>query len=156
MVKPAPPHGPRAERGFTLLEVLVAILLVCVGLLGTVAVQQSVFSATMNANDAAVALRLANQAVEEFNLRVTTSAANDLLAPIASSPAPGTWSTVVYLDANGKASGTRTATARWARQWRVLNRGANLPYNISVQVTYNLDSGNPKIVRVDVERYKTW
>jgi hypothetical protein len=37
---------------------------------------------------------------------------------------------------------------------RVTDLGVGLPYNLSVEVAYALDSGNPKIVRLDQERRK--
>jgi len=150
--------SPRvASAGFTLIEVLVALLLAMLGLLGTVAIQQTVLSATQNANDASIALRLATQAMEEFSVRTTASPAQDLLAgPAAATGNQGIWSPIQYLDSNGRVSATQTPTNRWNRQWRVTNVGAGLPYDISVVVTYNLDGGNPKTVRLDVERRKSW
>ena len=43
-----PPHRRRAPAsgGFTLLEVMVALVIATIGLLGTVAVQQTMFNAT--------------------------------------------------------------------------------------------------------------
>jgi len=110
-------------------------------------------SASQNANDGQVAMRLATQTMEEFNTRITrrNPAVVDMLLPIAS----GNWSAIDYLDVNGNV-GVQSPANRWARQWRVLNTGAGAPYNISVTVTYNLDSGTPKIVRLDVERRKEW
>ena len=51
---------------------------------------------------------------------------------------------------------TRTSTCRWQLEWRVTNTGVGLPFNISVKVTYNLDSNMPKVVRLDLERRKTF
>lgn len=132
--------------GFTLLEVLIALLLGMIGLLGTVAVQQTVINATQNANDAAIALRLATQTVEEFNVRTTVAH----FTPVAT----GAWSAMEFLDANGRRFGAATPAARWTRQWRVVDLGVGLPYNISVQVGYNMDSSAPKLVRLDIERRK--
>lgn len=143
----------RLESGFTLVEVMIALLLGMIGLMGTVAIQQTVMSASQNANDGQVAMRLATQAIEEFNARVTRRGPPvvDLLLPQAT----GNWSAVDYLNANG-AVGAAGPANRWARQWRVLNTGAGSPYNISVTISYNLDSGTPKVVRLDVERRKEW
>lgn len=132
--------------GFTLLEVLIALLLGMIGLLGTVAVQQTVISATQNANDSAIALRLATQTVEEFNVRTSTAH----FAPVAT----GAWSAMEFLDANGRRFDAPTPAARWTRQWRVVDLGVGLPYNISVQAGYNMDSSAPKLVRLDIERRK--
>jgi len=42
------------------------------------------------------------------------------------------------------------------REWKVTNLGVGNPYDISVRVTYNLDGATPKIVRLDMERRKTF
>jgi hypothetical protein len=39
---------------------------------------------------------------------------------------------------------------------RVTDLGVGLPYAISVEVAYSLDSGLPKTVLLDIERRKTW
>jgi Tfp pilus assembly protein PilV len=142
----------RSEAGFTLLEVLMALLVGMVGLIGTVAVQQAVMNATANANDAQVAMRLASKTLEEFNTRRTQHHPHiDMLAPIAD----GQWSAPLYMDAQAKA-GSQSARNRWTVQTRVTNTGVNAPYNISVQVTYARDTGKPKIVQLDIERRKSW
>ena len=158
----------RRTSGFTLIEVLVALLLGAIGLLGTLAVQQSVISASKSANDSAVALRLASQKLEEFSTALTTGNPSnatppntDQLAPMATSlwnPAAG--QPPIYLNAEGAqlAAGTQAATPeyRWERRWRIVNTGTGQPYAISVTVTYNSDTGTPKTVRLDMERRKSW
>lgn len=141
------------NAGFTLVEIMIAMLLAMVGLMGTLAIQQTVLSATQNANDGQIAMRLATQTIEEFNARVTRRGPPviDMLAPIAT----GNWSAIEYLDVNGGV-GAQSPLNRWRRQWRVMNTGAGAPYNISVTISYNLDSGMPKVVRLDVERRKEW
>ena len=42
------------------------------------------------------------------------------------------------------------------RETLVTNQGIGKPYNVSARVTYNLDSGTAKTIRVDQERRKTW
>jgi len=171
----------KRDSGFTLVEVLVALLLGAVGLLGTLAVQQAVINASKAANDSAVALRLASQRLEEFSTYLTTGdPANvpaatpalpcgppignnlpycDQLRPIASAP-PGTWRNAVYLNAEGAILGgsptAATPAYRWTRRERVVNTGIGLPYVISVAVTYNADTGTPKTVQLDMERRKSW
>jgi type II secretory pathway pseudopilin PulG len=137
-----------------MLEVLVAILLAMIGLMGTLAVQQTVLSATANSNDAQVALRLATRALEEFNARRTSAGPPivDLLAPIAGSE----WSPPVYLDASGQAQASPSGRNRWMLQTLVTDTGFARPYNLSVVVVYALDTGAPKSVRLDAERRKTW
>ncbi len=141
------------QAGFTLIEILIAMLVAMVGLLGTVAVQQSGMNAAMNVNDAQVAMRLAVTTMEQFNIRKTQQIPFvDMLDPIATD----TWTDPVYLDSSGHSSATRTATARWAVTTKVNDTGRARPYNISVRVSYNMDSGDTKTVQLDVERRKTW
>ncbi len=145
--------APGADAGFTLVEVMIALLLAMVGLIGTVAMQQTAMNATLNASDSAIASRLASSAMEEVRARITLGpGANDFVAPIAT----GNWTTPVFLDANGTVSAARTPTARFSRRFLVQNLGIALPYNLSVEVSYALDSGAPRIVRLDAERRKTW
>jgi type II secretory pathway pseudopilin PulG len=151
----------RDEGGFTLLEVLIALLIGMIGLLGTVAIQQTVLRATASANDAQIATRLATQRMEQFSVAFTypgPPVVVDELAPRAAiTGALSQWSTPEYLDASGACSSgtsTWTPTCRWKREWKVTNRGAGQPYDISVKVTYNLDGATPKVVRLDMERRK--
>ncbi|HXU82818.1 MAG TPA: prepilin-type N-terminal cleavage/methylation domain-containing protein [Polyangia bacterium] len=153
----------RTEEGFTLLEVLMALLIGMIGLLGTVAVQQTVLRATASANDAQIATRLATQRMEQFSVSFTypgPPVVVDELAPRAAiTGALAKWSTPEYLDASGACAtgtGTWTAKCRWMREWKVTNLGVGLPYDISVRVTYNLDGATPKVVRLDMERRKTF
>ncbi len=141
----------KPTTGFTLVEVMVALLLGAIGLLGTLAIQQAVVGASKAANDAAVALRLATQGIEESNSYTMTSATADQLAAAAT----GSWSDPVYLNAEGQV-GSQPVEFRWIRRTRVTNLGPSLPYVISVVVTYNNESGTAKTVRLDVERRKTW
>src|ERR1044071_6420364 len=63
----------RRNGGFTLLEVMVALVIASIGLLGTVPVQQTMFNATANAGDAAIATRLALRAMEEYDAKIVTA-----------------------------------------------------------------------------------
>jgi Tfp pilus assembly protein PilV len=148
------------DQGFTLLEVLMAILVAMIGLLGTVAVQQVALRATMQGNDAIVAMRLATQRAEQFSAAATSAGPPvvDELAARAAETGAAVWSTPEYLDATGTCpggTGSWSGTCRWRREWRVVNSGVGAPYNISVQVTYDMD-GTPKVVRFDLERRKTF
>jgi type IV pilus modification protein PilV len=142
----------QVQAGFTMLEVMMAMLLAMIGLLGTVAVQQTLLTATANAQDGAIALRLASQAMEEFNSRVVQpgSPAIDRMAVVAT----GAWSNPVYLEATGRPAAAQSPTARWRRRTRVIDLGLNQAYNISVEVQYSLDTGNPKIIQLDLEKVK--
>jgi prepilin-type N-terminal cleavage/methylation domain-containing protein len=163
------------EAGFTLLEVMISMLIGTIGLMGTIAVQQSITSASKNANDAAVAMRLASQKLEELSSRSTdnpdTDTAIGLFQDAATADATPVWlprnGIPEYVDAEGlylrDSSGLTVLPQpgelgryRWHRQWRVVNTGSYLPYVISVIVTYNSDSGDPKTVRLDLERRKSW
>ncbi len=167
----------KREAGFTLLEVMVAMLIGTIGLLGTIAVQQAIISASKDANDAAIAMRLATQKLEELSSRSTDTEAIDKavgLYPIATTD-PLAWSptdssgapTPQYVDAEGlflrDSSGYAVVPTpqqlgryRWRRQWKVIDTGNGLPYVISVIVTYDNDTGTPKTVRLDLERRKSW
>jgi prepilin-type N-terminal cleavage/methylation domain-containing protein len=144
---------PPRDSGFTLLEVMVALLIAMVGLIGTVAFQHTILRASASASDAQVATQLATRAMEELNTRRTQAAPFvDALGPIAT----GTWTPAVFVDAQGRQTDTPSATARWQLRTRVTDLGPAQPYNISVEVSYALDTETPKITRLDVERRKTW
>jgi prepilin-type N-terminal cleavage/methylation domain-containing protein len=140
-----------SSSGFTLLEVMIALLLATIGLMGTVAVQQTMFNATANANDAAIATRLATQSLEELSARVVRIDL-DQLAPVVTLD----WTGAIYLNAAGASSATQTPVFRFKRETMVTNGGAASPYAVSVRVTYNLDNGSAKTIRVDQQRRKTW
>jgi prepilin-type N-terminal cleavage/methylation domain-containing protein len=141
------------QAGFTLIEVLIAVLVAMIGLLGTVAVQHAGMNAALNVNDAQIAMRLATTKLEEFNTRRTQAAPFiDLLGPVSG----GDWTLPVFLDAQGRSSPVASAANRWRLRTRVINTGATRPYNISVEVVYALDSGTERTVQLDVERRKTW
>jgi Tfp pilus assembly protein PilV len=142
----------RGQAGFTMLEVLMAMLLAMVGLIGTLAVQQTMLNANALANDGGIAVRLAAQAIEELNVRVVQAGtpAVDRMAAVAT----GAWTAPVYLDAAGRPATALSAASRWQRRVRITDLGAGQPYNISVEVRYALDTGNPKIVQLDQERRK--
>jgi prepilin-type N-terminal cleavage/methylation domain-containing protein len=150
----------RPEQGFTLLEVMMALLIGMVGLMGTVAVQQVTLRAAYDSNEAMVAMRLAVQGMEQFGIATVSEGpplVDELAARAALTGTLNAWSTPEYIDSNGNcAAGTASwsAKCRWKREWQVTNMGVGLPYNISVKVTYNTDGGNPKIVRIDTERRK--
>lgn len=169
----------RIQAGFTLVEVMVAMLIGTVGLMGTIAVQQAIISASKNANDAAVAMRLATQKVEELSSKNTDTQIADVqigLSQIATNPGDVRWYPFddanqpipEYVDAEGIVLrnttnnhprlpvGAEPGRYRWHRQWRVVNTGSGLPYVISVIVTYDNDLGTPKTVRLDMERRKSW
>jgi len=146
--------GRRAQAGFTLIEVMIAMLLGMVGLIGTLAIQQSIFNATGNGADSAIAGRLATRALEELTARVVDPGPPviDQLAGIANA----SWSAPVYVAADGTSSATSGPLYRFQQQTRVVNLGVGLPYNVSVMVTFALDTGRPKVVRLDQQRWKTW
>jgi prepilin-type N-terminal cleavage/methylation domain-containing protein len=150
----------QSEQGFTLLEVMMAMLIGMVGLMGTVAVQQVTLRAAFDSNEAMVAMRLAVQGMEQFSIATVSEGppvVDELAARAAITGALNAWSTPEYVDSNGTCPGSTTswsARCRWKREWQVSNSGVGLPYNISVKVTYNSDSSHPKMVRVDSERRK--
>ena len=158
----------KRDAGFTLLEVMISMLIGTIGLMGTIAVQQSIISASKNANDAAVAMRLATQKLEELSSRSTENQDTDQAIGLFRLAATS-WMPPIpeYVDAEGiylRDSSSNTIEPqpselgryRWHRQWRVVNTGVGLPYVISVIVTYNNDTGDPKTTRLDLERRKSW
>jgi prepilin-type N-terminal cleavage/methylation domain-containing protein len=157
-------RSPQTDGGFTLLEVLIAILIGMIGLMGTVAIQQTVLNSTQSANDAQIAMRLAQQTAEELQVRVTIPGAagppNDLLAPIADGVPhafiDGSGGASTFLNVQGVPSATQTPQNRFQRSITVTNLGANLPYLIVVVVRYSLQTGQPRQIQLDIERRKNW
>lgn len=164
----------KRDAGFTLLEVMISMLIGTIGLMGTIAVQQSIISASKNANDAAIAMRLASQKLEELSAMNTDSPGADAVIGLAAI-ATNTWRPVdafgtaipecvdaegSYLrDPSGYAitpAASQLGRFRWQRQWKIVNTGPGLPYVISVIVTYSNDVGAPKTTRLDLERRKSW
>jgi Tfp pilus assembly protein PilV len=135
-----------------MIEVLIALLVAAIGLLGTLAVQQTLLNATANATDGSVALRLASQALEELQARVVAPGSPPIDRMQAA--ATGSWTTPVYLDVAGRQAAGPSAAARWQRRTRIVDLGTGQPYNISVEITYALDTGAPKTVQLDMERRK--
>jgi prepilin-type N-terminal cleavage/methylation domain-containing protein len=165
----------RRESGFTLVEVMISMLIGTIGLLGTIAVQQSIISASKNANDAAVAMRLATQKIEELSSRNTDTEEIDKVIGLRPLSLVADWlpqkagaSVPEYVNAEGvclcEANGTplvpsssELSSYRWSRQWKVVGHNTvGLPYVISVIVSYNNDVGDTKTTRLDLERRKSW
>jgi len=132
----------------------VAMVVASIGLLGTVAVQQTMFNATANASDAAVATRLAMRAMEEYDARIVT-AGPPVVDQLSGAVTSG-WATATFVNTLGATNATATPDFRFKREVQVVNLGPAQPYNVSVQISYALDTGAPKIVRLDAQRYKTW
>jgi hypothetical protein len=133
---------------------MIALLIAMVGLMGTVAVQQTMLNATANSTDAAIATRLAAQSMEELSSRVL-SGGPPVVDQLAGAVTVG-WSKPIYLSVAGERSDTKSPAFRFQREIQVANTGVSSPYNISVRVTYNLDGGEVKTIRIDQERRKTW
>ena len=112
------------------------------------------FNATANAGDAAIATRLALRAMEEYDAKVVT-AGPPVVDQLAVAVTAG-WSAPSYMNPLGSSVAQQTPDFRFKREVQVSNLGPAQPYNISVQITYALDTGAPKIVRLDSQRYKTW
>ena len=138
-----------------------ALLIAMVGLLGTVAIQQTMMNGTVSSRDNGIATRLAMQQIEEFNSRLTLPVTPpapgpcvlqfDQLAIVATA---GVWSGPVWMTEQG-AVGAASVVNRFSRRFMVVNQGVNQPYNISVEVSYRIGDKD-KVVRIDVERRKCW
>jgi len=160
------PQRPRPKRrhaadGFTLLEVLIAMLLAMVGLIGSLAVQQTVMMSNQIANDAQVAMRLAAMSLEELNARITApgTVPVDMLATVADAQwrgYPDRSRTADYLDIDGQSEAAQDLDHRYRRQIYIEDKGFGLPYQLSVQVSYNLGSANPRTIQLDGIRRKSW
>lgn len=174
----APPKlgpGRRHESGFTLVEVMIAMLVGTIGLLGTLAILQTIISASKNANDSAIAMRLASQKLDELSSRNTDTLAADQamgLFPLVD----GKWwprnasdvPVPEYVNAEGicfcnigdgtpKVPGpAEMGIYRWRRQWKVVDLTEGQPYVVSVIVSFTNDVGDTKTTRMDLERRKTW
>jgi type IV pilus assembly protein PilV len=150
----------KRDQGFTLIEIMMAILIGSIGLLGTLAMQQSIINASKGANDAAIALRLVNQKLEELASRPMETATVDSycgLAPLVSTE----WSSPEWLDSLGNVTtttptSTNQSVFRWQRRYRVQNTGTGLPYTVSVVAAYRNQAGELRPIRLDIERGKTW
>jgi Tfp pilus assembly protein PilV len=134
--------------------VLIALVIATIGLLGTLAMQLTVMNASGNGNDAIIATQLGTQALELLSAR-TVSAGPPVVDQMAPAVTDG-WSTAVYLNARAQVSNTQTADFRFKREIKIVNLGFANPSNVSVRISWNLDNGTPRIVRLDQERRKTW
>lgn len=143
-----------ATAGFTMLEVMVALILATIGLLGTLAVQQTLFGATANAQESAIATRLASRAMEELQAKIVT-AGPPVVDQLAAAVTNG-WVTLGYVNPLGATSGAATPDFRFKREVQVTNLGVAQPYNLSVQITYGLNTGAPRALRLDAQRWKAW
>lgn len=65
------PHGPRAERGATMLEVLISILIVCFGLLGAAGMQAFGIKANVSASQRGAATMLAYEMADRMRANMT-------------------------------------------------------------------------------------
>lgn len=69
----------RAQRGFTLIEVLVALLIFSFGVLGMVGIQAQAVQFSVQAGDRARAAMLANEIVAQMWANQSTTVASDVL-----------------------------------------------------------------------------
>ena len=97
------------------------------------------------------ATRLATQAMEEFQSRTVRADLDQLATQVTAD-----WTNLTYLNAAGVANAAQTPDFRFKRETLVINQGVLSPYQVSVRVTYNLDQGAVKTIRIDQQRRKTW
>lgn len=149
-----PPQG----AGFTLVEVMIGVLLAMVGLLGTVAVQQTMMNAAIHADDSAIASRLAVQEMEQLNARQ--------LAPVGG-PNPGDpldqlepvltngWFQVGFYNRAGQRQNNWSADSRFLVERRVEDPMGDRNYLVSVRVRYRVGDLE-KVIQLDNERRRPW
>ena len=110
---------PRRAAGFTLIEVLVAILLFSVGLLGVVGMQARMLQASTQNGDRARASMLANELVSAMwaqqSVNVASGTLRDWQTRVASTTnagLPNGVGSVAYATASGTTTATITVTWR--------------------------------------------
>jgi type IV pilus assembly protein PilV len=99
-----PTRRRRGQRGFTLLETLVALLIFSVGLLGVVALQARTIQLSVDGEDRNRAALLGDEAVAMMWARATTSLSTAEMTAWTtrvSAELPGATATVSAPDANG-------------------------------------------------------
>lgn len=80
-------HPASGERGFTLMEILISVLVLSVGLLGLASLQAAGLSANNSAYFRTQAIHLANDMADKIRanpVEVTTGTFNNVSAPVAS------------------------------------------------------------------------
>jgi type IV pilus assembly protein PilV len=112
-----PARRPRGAAGFTLIEVLVAILLFSIGLLGVVGMQARMLQASTQNGDRARASMLANELVstmwsqQSVNVSsATLSAWQKRVADPTTAGLPNGVGSVAYATASGTTTATVTIT----------------------------------------------
>jgi type IV pilus assembly protein PilV len=123
-------HRPRRQRGFTLIEILVALLIFSFGLLGFVGLQARAIQFSVGSEDSNRAALLANDLAAVMVATNTVDPANSTLATAIT-----TWQSRASGPGglpNASASAVMTAASRASitLQWRPTNMAASAPSNI--------------------------
>ena len=127
----------RRARGMTLIEVMVALLIATVGLLGALAMVGTVIGGTSFSRAATEATVLAQAKIEEVQTRTLVT---------LTSPANGVESTESNLDAHGGTSGIYTRTTTWGLSADGLRR------TVAVQVQWSDPLNRTHYVTAQTER----
>jgi type IV pilus assembly protein PilV len=130
-----------AQRGMTLIEVMVALLVASVGLLGSLAMVGAVWNGTTFSRHATEAQVLAQSRLEQLQSLVSTTS-----NPLPSDTAPvgafadetGTGVVANPIDATGAAAPATGGTLFYRQvQWSTLNYATGLQRGINVKVCWN-------------------
>jgi len=107
-------HAPGGERGFTLIEVMIAIILTAIGAAGMVGLYRVETRSSGYSRHTTEAAVLAEDKMEQIRTQTTPSSGTD-----------------VSLDEPGGAPGN----GFFSRKWSVTPAGAWIDYNVTVQWT---------------------
>jgi type IV pilus modification protein PilV len=125
------------DHGFSLIEVLVAALVLCIGMAGVLPLVFGSVRATRAARDTSMATWLAWQKAEELRVPV------DLAASPANTLAADTAGYVDYLDQSGRPSKTPSP---YTRRWLIEAAGPAGTLRLVVSVHHAASSGTPVTV----------
>jgi type IV pilus assembly protein PilV len=147
-------HRPNGQQGFSMLEVLIALMVLTVGLLGLAAMQEFAVNRSIDANELSIATNLAAEMIEriQYNPKhvasyngITVSSTSDPCAAITDLMARGDctqWRERLLQTRLPSPSGTVTATTtgpasltQWLITVQIRWSGLLMPLTFSAVVT---------------------